>query len=118
MQTACKLDPSWINRKEIETLSSAQGLPGCIVNLSVPFGASEWSQAQDGVHDLTTPLPLLLAHSTYQGPCLVWSHTYWGRTSRQLPRLFLFLSSVTKGSFLLLLTPREGHSTPSLGSAF
>lgn len=38
MQMTCKLDPSWINRQEIEALSSAQGLWGCIVNLTVPCG--------------------------------------------------------------------------------
>lgn len=107
----CKLDPSQINRKEIEALvPRAWHCVGCIVNRSVPYGVGEWTHSRDDVHVLrlrvvlglpgplecpsgslmwarisdrsgilkgaiswspTTPLSSLLAHSPYQGPCLV-----------------------------------------------
>lgn len=53
------------------------------------------------------PPPPLLAHSTDKGPCLVWLHTCWRKASGKSHKLFLLLSSTTKGSFLLLLIPKR-----------
>lgn len=62
MQMTCKLDLSWISRKETEALGSAQGLWGCIVNVPVPCEVGEWSHHQNSMRILRSRVGLGLSH--------------------------------------------------------